>query len=429
MTQSRTQPASMRPTIVAGLDIGSSKTAVVIAEVSGDAPQRAQVKILGVGQARTGGIRREIVTDIEATTESVRKAVKEAELMAGVTVQKLYTGIAGEHIHAWPSTGVVAVGRGPGGDGEIRSGDVDRVQEVARAVVIPGDRELIHAIPQEYIVDAQGGISDPVGMAGTRLEAEVFIVTGSATAGQNVRKAVTRAGYQVAELVLEPLASSLAVLTEDEKEIGIALVELGGGTTDVCVFHERKIRHLTSLPWGGSTVTNDIAKGLSLPYAEASRAKERYGVARADLVRPDETFEVPGAAAGQTRYVARELLAHIIEQRMDEIFGLVAAELDRGGFSGQLGGGIVLTGGGASMQGVLELAERGFAAPVRIGVPGEGLGGLADSVRRPKFSTAAGLAVYGSRRLVSEAPEGSAMSGASVNGVIKWMRDWISDFF
>ncbi|HEX6909620.1 MAG TPA: cell division protein FtsA, partial [Longimicrobium sp.] len=312
----------MRPTIVAGLDIGSSKTSVVIAEVSGDAPQRAQVNVLGVGQARTGGIRREIVTDIEATTESVRKAVKEAELMGGVTVQKLYTGIAGEHIHAWPSTGVVAVGRGPGGDGEIRPGDVERVQEVARAVVIPGDRELIHAIPQEYIVDAQGGITDPVGMAGTRLEAEVFIVTGSATAGQNVRKAVTRAGYQVAELVLEPLASSLAVVTEDEKEIGVVLVELGGGTTDVCVFHERKIRHLASLPWGGATVTNDIAKGLSLPYAEAGRAKERFGVARTDFVRPNETFELPGAAAGQTRHVARELLAHIIEQRLDEIFGL-----------------------------------------------------------------------------------------------------------
>jgi cell division protein FtsA len=418
----------MRPTIVAGLDIGSSKTAVVIAEVSGDAPQRAQVKILGVGQARTGGIRREIVTDIEATTESVRKAVKEAELMAGVTVQKLYTGIAGEHIHAWPSTGVVAVGHGRG-DGEISPGDVERVQEVARAVVIPGDREMIHAIPQEYIVDAQGGISDPVGMAGTRLEAEVFIVTGSATAGQNVRKAVTRAGYQVAELVLEPLASARAVVTEDEKEIGVALVELGGGTTDVCVFHEGKIRHLTSLPWGGSTVTNDIAKGLSLPYAEAQRAKERFGVASTAFVRPNETFEIPGTAAGQTRHVAREMLAHIIEQRLDEIFGLVAAELDRGGFGAQLGGGIVLTGGGASLQGVVEVAERSFAAPVRIGVPGDGLGGLADSVRRPKFATAAGLAIYGSRRALSDAPEGSAAAGASVNGVIKWMRDWISDFF
>jgi cell division protein FtsA len=420
----------MRSSIVAGLDIGSSKTAVVIAEVSGDAPHRAQVKVLGVGQARTGGIRREIVTDIEATTESVRKAVKEAELMAGVTVQRLYTGIAGEHIHAWPSTGVVAVGGRPAGDGEIRPGDVDRVQEVARAVVIPGDRELIHAIPQEYIVDAQDGIRDPVGMAGTRLEAEVFIVTGSASASQNVRKAVTRAGYTVVELVLEPLASSLAVVTEDEMEIGVALVELGGGTTDLCVFHERKIKHLTSLPWGGATVTNDIAKGLSLPYAEAGRAKERFGVARTDFVRPEETFEIPGAAAGQTRHVARELLAHIIEQRMDEIFGLVAAELDRAGFgSGQLGGGVVLTGGGAALQGVVELAERTFASAVRIGVPGEGLGGLADSVRRPKFSTAAGLAIYGSRRLITDTPETSALAGASVNGLVKRMRDWISDFF
>ncbi|HET6229215.1 MAG TPA: cell division protein FtsA [Longimicrobiaceae bacterium] len=416
----------MRQTLVAGLDIGSSKTAAVIAEVSGDSPHRAQVKILGVGQSKTGGIRREVVTDIEATTESVRKAVKEAELMAGVTVDRLYTGIAGEHIHAWPSTGVVAVGK----DGEIRSGDVDRVHEVARAVVIPGDRELLHAIPQEYIVDSQNGIRDPVGMAGTRLEAEVFIVTGSTSSSQNIRKSVSRAGYQVAELVLEPIASSMAVLSDDEKEIGTALVDLGGGTTDVVIFHERKIRHLASLPWGGSTVSNDLAKGLSLPYAEAVRAKERFGSARTDLVDPKETIEIPGAAAGQTRRIARELLAHIIEQRMDEILGLVAAELDRSGFASRLGGGIVLTGGGASMHGIAELAERAFAAPVRIGVPGEGLVGLADSVRRPKFATAAGLAMYGSRRMLQDLPEGgSASGGGSVNGVIKWMRDWLTDFF
>ena len=419
----------MRPQLVAGLDIGSSKTAVVIAEVTGDSPHRAQVKILGVGQARTGGIRREIVTDIEATTESVRKAIQEAELMAGVKVERIYTGIAGEHIHAWPSTGVVAVARTPGTDGEIGPGDVDRVLEVARAVVIPTDRELIHAIPQEYIVDAQDGIRDPVGMAGTRLEAEVFIVTGSSPAAQNIRKAVSRAGYEVAELVLEPLASSMAVMSEDEKEIGTVLVELGGGTTDVAIFHERKLRHLASLPWGGATVTNDIAKGLSLPYAEAGRAKERFGAARADLVDPNETFEVAAAAAGQTRHIARELLAHIIEQRMDEIFGLVAAELERSGLASELAGGIVLTGGGASLQGIVELAERSFAAPVRIGVPGEGLGGLADSVRRPKFASAAGLALYGSRRLVSDSPEGSAPANASVNGVIKWMKDWLTDFF
>jgi len=419
----------MRPTVVAGLDIGSSKTAVVIAEITGEPPQRAQVKVLGVGQARTTGIRREIVTDIEATTEAVRKAVKEAELMAGVTVERLYTGIAGEHIHAWPSSGVVAVGRTSGGrDQEVTPADVERVNEVARAVAIPADREMIHAIPQEYIVDSQDGIRDPVGMAGMRLEAEVFLVTGSASAAQNIRKAVTRAGYQVAELVLEPLASSLAVMSEDEKEIGTALVELGGGTTDIAVFHERKIRHLASLPWGGSTVTNDIAKGLSLPYAEAVRAKERWGSARADLVSPTETFEIGGPAQGQTRHVARELLAHIIEQRMDEIFGLVAAELERSGLGNALGGGIVLTGGGASLGGIVELAERSFAAPVRVGVPGEGLGGLADSVRRPKFATAAGLVIYGSRRLIDDSPE-SAARGADVSGIVRRVKDWLTDFF
>ncbi len=415
----------MRQTLVAGLDIGSSKTAAVIAEVTGDSPRGGQVRILGVGQSRTGGIRREVVTDIEATTESVRKAVKEAELMAGVSVSRLYTGIAGEHIHAWPSTGVVAVGKQ-----EIVPSDVERVHEVARAVVIPADRELLHAIPQEYIVDAQDGIRDPVGMSGTRLQAELFIVTGAVSFAQNIRKSVSRAGYQVAELVLEPIASSMSVLSEDETEIGTALVELGGGTTDIVIFHERKIRHLATLPWGGSTVTSDLAKGLSLPYAEAVRAKERWGVARADLVDPNEVFEVPGAAPGQTRTIARELLAHVIEQRMDEIFGLIAAELERTEHGAHLGGGIVLTGGGASLQGVVELAERTFAAPVRIGVPGEGLGGLADSVRRPKFATAAGLAVYGARRSASDLPEGSLAAGAgSVNGVIRMVRDWLTDFF
>ncbi|MBV9775198.1 MAG: cell division protein FtsA [Gemmatimonadetes bacterium] len=415
----------MRPTLVAGLDIGSSKTAVVIAEVAGDTPARSEVRVLGVGQAKTGGIRREVVTDIEATTESIRKAVKEAELMAGVGVDRLYTGIAGEHIHARASHGVVAVGKQ-----EILASDVERVHEVARAIPIPADRELLHAIPQEYLVDSQGGIRDPVGMAGTRLEAEVFIVTGASSASQNIRRSVSRAGYQVAELVLEPVASSLSVLSDDEKEIGVALVELGGGTTDVVIFHERKIRHLSTLPWGGATVTNDIAKGLSLPYAEAARAKERWGVARADLVDPNETFEIPGVAAGQTRYIARELLGHVIEQRMDEILGLVEDQVRRSGFADKLGAGIVLTGGGASLHGILELAERTFAAPVRCGVPGEGLGGLSDSIRRPKFAAATGLVLYGARRLVPEyAGGGAAAGGAAMGGVIRWMRDWLTDFF
>jgi cell division protein FtsA len=414
----------MNAHIVAGLDLGSTKTAAVIAEVGGDSPDTVEVKILGVGQARTSGIRREVVTDIEATTDSVRKAVKEAELMAGVTVDRLYTGIAGEHIHGRASTGVVAVG-----GHEITPKDVERVHEVARAVVIPADRELLHAIPQEYLVDGQGGIRDPVGMAGTRLEAEVFILTRSATAGQNIRKAVDRAGYRIADLVFEPLASSLAVLSDEEKEIGVALVELGGGTTDLSIFHERKIRHLATLPWGGATVTNDIVKGLSLPYGEAARAKERWGVARASMVDPREMFELPGASGGPDRQIARELLAHIIEQRMDEIFGLVAQEIERSGLTEKLGAGVVLTGGGASLEGVTELAESSFASAVRVGLPGDGMRGLVDTIRRPKFATPAGLVLYGARREITAGMGGRAGAGTSVNGVIKWMRDWLTDFF
>lgn len=417
----------MRPVIVAGLDIGATKTAVVIAEVGADeALGQPRIKVLGVGQSRTSGVRREVVTDIEATTESVRKAVKEAELMAGVAVERLYTGIAGEHVHGRASSGVVAVG----GE-EITPRDVERVHEVARAIAIPADRELLHALPQEYLVDAQSGIRHPVGMAGTRLEAEVYLVTCAQPAAQNIRKAVTRAGYQVEALVAEPLASALATLSDDEKEIGVALVELGGGSTEVTIFHERKIRHLTTLPWGGATVTNDICKGLSLPYAEAQRVKERYGVARADLVSPHETFEVGGAAPGQTRHVARELLAHIIEQRMDEVLGLAADQIEKSGFGDRLGGGIVLTGGGASLAAVAELAERSFAAPIRVAVPDAGLGGLVDSIRRPKFATSAGLALYGAHRLFHEIFEGSAAhaGGASMNGMLKRVRDWLSDFF
>jgi cell division protein FtsA len=414
----------MRSHIVAGLDIGTTKTAVVIAEVTGATPERSTFKVLGVGQSRTSGIRREVVTDIEATTESVRKAVKEAELMAGVEIERLYTGIAGEHVHGAASNGVVAVGAK-----EITARDVDRVHEVARAIVVPGDREVLHAIPQEYTVDKQGGIRAPIGMAGTRLEAEVYIITASASASQNIRKAVDRAGYQTAELVFEPLASSLPTLTEDDKEVGVALVELGGGTTDLVIFHERKIRYLCTLPWGGGTVTNDIVKGLSLPYAEAARVKDRWGAARAGMVDPNEVFELPGAPGQPPRQIARELLAHIIEQRMDEIFGLVAEQIERSGFADRLAGGVVLTGGGASLTGLAELAEASFPGPVRIGTPGEGLEGLVDSVRRPRFATAVGLAMYGAGRQVFEGSDGSSTSGSPVAGAIKWMREWLTDFF
>jgi len=412
----------MEPRIVAGLDVGSTKTAVVIAEVSLDSGQ-PRVKVLGVGQARTTGMRREVVTDLESTTDSIRRAVKEAELMSGLTIESLYVGIAGEHVHGRASTGVVAVG-----GNEIGKRDVERVHEVARAVFVPADREVLHAIPQEYIVDSQGGIRDPVGMAGTRLEAEVFMITCSGSSAQNLRKAVERAGYDVAELVFEPLGSSLAVLTDDEKEAGVALVELGGGTTDLTVFHERKIKYMTSLPWGGATVTNDVVRGLSLPYVEATRAKESWGTALSSRVDPRETFDVPGVNPGEVRQIPRELLAHIIEQRLDEIFGLVGEQIERSGVGDGLTAGIVLTGGGAATDGIRELAEGVFTGPVRIGMPGEGLTGLVESTRAPKFSTAAGLALYGARRVSAEMTEGGAGSGSPAN-VIKWMRDWLNDFF
>jgi cell division protein FtsA len=414
----------MSSRIVAGLDLGSTMTAAVIAEVTGDSAHEPQVRVLGVGQARTSGIRREIVTDIEATTESVRKAIKEAELMSGAQVERVYAGIAGEHIHGRPSHGVVAVA-----GQEVSPRDVERVHEVARAVVVPADRQVLHATPQEYLVDGQGGIRHPVGMAGTRLEAEVFMITGSNAAALNIRKSINGAGYQVASLVFEPLATSLAVLGEEEKEMGVALVDLGGGTTDLAIFQDRKVRHLATLPLGGATVTNDIVKGLSLPYAEAARAKDRWGVARAEMVDPRENFEIAGGAGAPPRQIARELLAHIIEQRTDEILGLIAQEIERSGFADRLGAGVVLTGGGAMLDGIVELAESSFRGPVRVGVPGEGLVGLVDSVRRPKFATAAGLVLYGARLEIAEGIVTASSGGSPVNGMIKWMREWLTDFF
>ena len=408
----------MRANVVAGLDIGSTKTCAVIAEVMPDAKGRTTVKILGVGQAKTGGMRREVVTDIEGTTESVRKALKEAELMAGVTVDRVFTGVAGEYIHARTSTGVVAVG----GD-EIREPDVKRVHEVARAVVVPADREVLHVLPQEYIVDHQKGIRDPVGMAGTRLEAEVYIITSSLTATQNLRKAVSRAGYRIEATIHEPLATARAVLTDDEKDVGVALVDLGGSTTELAIFRDGKMRHLASIPWGGSTVTNDLAKGLSVTFAEAEKAKEKHGVAFAQLVDPRETVELPGPGPGSLRSVARELIAHIIEQRLDEILGLVAREIDNANENGKLGAGAVLTGGAASLTGAVEVAQTVFGMPVRIGVAGEGLSGLADTIRKPQFATATGLTLFGAD-IAAEAGFVASLRQGIGGRVLQWLKEF-----
>lgn len=410
----------MRSNLIAGLDIGTTKTCAVIAELVGENLRRAELRVLGVGQCRTGGIRGERVTNIEETTASIRTALEEAELMSGHKVDRVYVGLSGDHVEAWASMGVVAVQ-----DEEITPGDVARVHEVARAVALAPDREMLHAIPVEYIVDHQRGIKDPVGMAGTRLEAQVYLVSCSSSTAGNLRKAVTRAGYAVQDLVLEPLAAARAVLTEDEKEVGAAMVQVGAASTEVAVYYEGKLRHVAIIPVGGMTVTSDLVKGLSIPFSEAERAKQTYGAASAQFVDPHETVEVPGPGPGQVRHVARELIAHIIEQRLDELFGLVQRELDRHDVGDSLGAGIVITGGSAALPGIVELGQQTFAAPVRLGVPGEGLGGLADSVGRPRFTTAAGLALWGAERF-AETGEGAS---TLTSGLVAQIKAWLREFF
>ena len=408
----------MRSILIAGVDLGTTKTCAVIAEVHEDPFLRRDLKILGVGQAPSPGMR-QIVTHIEEATESVKSAMEEAELMAGAKVDRVYVGISGEHVRAKTSPGVVAVV-----DDEISAFDLRRVHEVARAVAHPPDRELLHVIPQDYIVDDHPGIKDPLGMVGTRLEAELYLVTGSSSAAENIRKSVQRAGYRVQELVLESLAAARAVLTEDEKEVGVAMVELGACTTNLAAYTDGEIRHIAVLPFGGTTVTNDLVRGLSVPFAEATRAKEHFGVAFAQLVDPQETVELPGPSPGQTRHVARELIAHVVEQRLDEMFGLVHAELEQQGLLNRLGAGIVLTGGASMLHGTVELAQQVFAAPVRCGVPGEGLAGLADSVGRPKFATVAGLVLYGADRYEETGDGASTLTSGLVSKVGSWLKEF-----
>ena len=410
--------------IVAGLDIGSSKTTAIIGEVVGELPKHPLLKVLGVGQARTTGMRRGVVADIEETTRSIRKAVQDAERMAGVQVHEVYCGIAGEHVQAMISKGIVAVS----GD-EIHKGDVDRANEVARAQAIPAERELLHAIPQEYSVDKNHGIRDPIGMAGTRLETEMYLVTIGSSPAVNLRKSVEKAGYNVRELVLEPLASALAVLTEDEKELGVALVEMGGGTTDLAVFQEGKIRHLGTIAFGGNNVTSDIVHGLGVTQADAERVKERFGCAYEPMIDPNAVIELPSTVAQGDRQIPRELLAHIIHQRMDEIFAMVQKEISSAGYAGKLSAGVVLTGGAAAMQGSAELAADVFGTGVRVGIPTERLTGLSDSVEAPRFATAVGLGQYGASRIALGAASSARKGSGRMDGVVARLKYWLQDFW
>ncbi len=403
---------------LAGIAIGSAVTRAVVAEARTLRAEGSEpLRILGAGAVPNGGIAGSAVTDLEATVESVRAAIREAEAMAGREVESAYVGLPAAHAELAGSRGVVAVS----GD-EVEEEHLRRVEEVGRAVPVPPDRELLHALVQDYAVDGRRGIRDPLGMTATRLEADLCIVTAASRACQDLRRAVDKAGWRPEELVLEPLAAGLAVLRAEEREAGVVLVEVGGESTDVVVFHGPRIRQLRSIPWGASAVTRDIAKGLGVPAEEAARLKERHGEARREAVDPDDRVELPGPSVGSARRVSRELLAHIIEQRMDEIFGLVYDGLEEDDLLDDLGAGVVLVGGGVRLPGTVELGRSVFNLPVRIGGPGIGLAGPVEAVGGPEFAAAVGLAVYGSGR-----ERGGSLAGAG--RVLARVGEWLRDFF
>ena len=412
--------------IVVTLDIGTAHTTALVAAVQGDA-RSSRLQILGLGDVRTQGLRRGVVSNIEEATASIRGAVDEACRMAGVSATDLYVGIAGEHVRTMTSSGVVAIS----GE-EITRADVERVNEVARAMSIPQDRELLHAIPQEYRVDKADGIRDPIGMIGTRLETEMYLVTIGASPAMNLRKAIEKAGYRTRELVLEPLACAFSVLTDEEKELGVLLVELGAGTTDLAVFLEGKIRHIGTLPFGGNTVTSDLVQGLGVTQHDAEMLKEAYGCAYEPLIDPEQVIAMPASGNQGERHLSRELMTHIIHQRMDELFEKVQREVLHAGFGGKLNAGLVLTGGGAALLGVSELAADVFGLGVRIGVPGDRLDGLTESVDHPRFATVTGLALHAARTGAQGGAvlrRGRAGAGAGVGTLTTKVKTWLQEFF
>jgi cell division protein FtsA len=407
--------------IIVGLDIGTTKIGCVIAELDGD----GNVKVVGVGTSRSEGLRRGVVVNLEKTVVSIARAIEEAELMAGVEVRNVYAGIAGDHIRSINSHGVIAVSRG---GVEITRSDIGRVIDAAKAVAIPMDREILHILPQEFTVDDQHGIKDPTGMAGVRLEVDVHIVTGAVSSAQNLVKAIQKAGYQVRDLVLEPLASSHGALTEDEKDLGVALVDIGGGTTDIALFHEGAIRHTSVIGLGGNSVTNDIAIGLRTPAREAERIKERYGAAMSRLVESGEEIVVPRVAGQGERRVSRQILASIIQPRMEEIIQLVLVDIGKTRWHDKIPAGIVLTGGASALPGTAELAEKMLDMPVRIGYP-IGVTGLVDSVDEPAFATGVGLVLYGRDQGRDENRFTTGDDDSLWNRVLERMREWLHDFF
>jgi len=401
--------------LVVGLDIGTTKICAVVGETTPEG-----VDIVGIGMSPSTGLRKGVVVNIEQTVQSIKKALEEAELMAGCDIRNVFAGIAGSHIMGFNSHGVIAV-KG----GEVTQKDIERVIDAAKAVAIPLDRELIHILPQEFIVDDQRGIEDPLGMAGVRLEVKVHIVTGAVSSAQNIVRSCHRAGLDVSDIVLESLASAQAVLTEEEQEIGVALVDIGGGTTDLSVFCNDSIKHISVIALGGSNLTNDIAFGLRTPMSSAEKLKERHSCALADMVQSNEVIEVPSVGGREPRRVSRQVLAEICEPRVEEILSLVDQELVRSGYKNMIGAGVVLTGGTSLTEGIAELGEQVFNLPTRIGYP-RGIGGLKDVVMNPKYSTAVGLLLYGAKKQKGDHRFRIREKGV-FNRILARMRKWFAD--
>lgn len=374
--------------LLVGLDIGTSKICAIVADVGSE----GELEIIGIGTHPSKGLKKGVVVNIESTTQSIQRAIEEAELMAGCQIDSVFAGIAGSHIQSLNSHGIVAIR-----DKEVAQADVDRVIDAARAVAIPADQKMLHVIPQEFVIDEQDGIKEPVGMCGVRLEAKVHLVTGAVSAAQNIVKCVRRCGLEVDDIILEQLASSYAVLTEDEKELGVCLVDIGGGTTDIAVFTEGAIRHTAVIPIAGDQITNDIAVALRTPTQYAEEIKKKYACALTQLASPDESIEVPSVGERPPRRLARQTLAEVVEPRYEELLTLVHNELRRSGFEDLCAAGVVLTGGCSKMEGVIELAEEVFHVPVRLGLPGN-VAGLVDVVRNPIYATGVGLLLYGSQQ-------------------------------
>jgi len=403
--------------IIVGLDIGTSKVVAIVGEVRQD----DEIEIIGIGSHPSRGLKKGVVVNIESTVQSIQRAVEEAELMAGVEIDSVYAGIAGSHVSSLNSHGIVPIK-----DGEVSHTDVERVIDAARAVAIPADQKILHILPQEFIIDNQEGIHDPVGMSGVRLEARVHMVTGAVSAAQNIIKCVRRCGLEVEDLILEQLASSYSVLEEDEKDLGVCLVDMGGGTTDIAVFTGGSIRHTSVIPIAGDQVTNDIAVALRTPTQHADEIKLKYACALTQLASPDETIEVPSIGDRPPRRLSRQTLAEVVEPRYEELLTLIQADLRRSGYEDLVAGGIVLTGGSAKMEGLIDLAEEVFHMPVRLGIP-QYVTGLVDVVRNPIHATGVGLLLFGHRNRAVRVPE--SVGGGGFSSVWNRMKSWFQGNF